>query len=388
MGDNQMKAAMAMIRMRIAPVPASPTLAWRALVSRAPAWRAPVAGLLLSCFACGAWGQSQPILLWPNGAPRATGSDSTDKPAIMAFPAANPNGAAVVIFPGGGYEHLATDKEVIAPAQWLAKQRVSAFVVRYRLGSAGYHHPVEMWDAQRAIRWVRAHAGQYGIDTARVGVMGFSAGGHLASTVSTHFDPGNPAAPDTVDRHGCRPAFSILGYAVITMDASFTHKGSRDFLLGANPSQALVDSLSNEKQVTARTPPGFLFHAVTDGTVPVRNSQAYHDSLQKRGVPASLMKFDHGGHGFGMADGKAGSPNDPALHAWCDSSLKWLDKQGFFKPASVSLAAPQARSRPRIREALFRLGGRDGRAADALGRSPHAPRSSGEVGASRPGSIR
>jgi acetyl esterase/lipase len=328
----------------------------------------PAAGLLIFLLACGVRAQSAEVLLWPNGAPRATGTDPADKPAITPFPAAKPNGAAVVIFPGGGYEHLATDKEGSQPAQWLAKLGISAFVVRYRLGSDGYHHPVEMWDAQRALRWVRAHAARYGIDTARVGVLGFSAGGHLASTVSTHFDAGNPAAPDSIDRYGCRPAFSLLGYPVITMDLSFTHKGSRDNLLGTRSSQALVDSLSNEKQVTARTPPAFLFHAVTDNTVPIRNSQAYHDSLAKRGVPASLMKFDHGGHGFGMADGKAGSPNDPVLHAWCDSSVRWLDKLGFLKPASVALAPPAARPQPRAREPMLRIGGRAGRVPDALGR--------------------
>jgi acetyl esterase/lipase len=337
---------------------------------------APAAGLLLSLLSYGARAQNPAILLWPNGAPRATGSDSTAKPAITPFPAAQPNGAAVVIFPGGGYEHLATDKEGNAPAQWLAKLGVAAFVVRYRLGSSGYHHPIEMWDAQRAIRWVRANAAKYGIDTARVGVLGFSAGGHLAATVSTHFDAGNPAAADSVDRQGCRPAFSILGYPVITMDASFTHKGSRDNLLGTSPSKTLVDSLSNEKQITARTPPAFLFHATDDNAVPIRNSQAYHDSLVKQGVPASLMKFNHGGHGFGMADGKAGSTNDPVLHAWCDSSVKWLDKHGFFKPGPVSLALRTARhgAQPQPKSAVLRIEGRHGRAADALGRRSQARR--------------
>lgn len=341
-------------------------------VSRLVARRIPAAGMILSLLAGGAWAQSQQILLWPNGAPRATGSDSTDKPAIMPFPAAKPNGAAVVIFPGGGYEHLATEKEGNFPAQWLSKLGISAFVVRYRLGSGGYRHPVEMWDAQRAVRWVRANAVRYGIDTSRVGVLGFSAGGHLASTVSTHFDAGNPAAADTIDRQGCRPAFSVLGYPVITMDLSFTHKGSRDNVLGTNPGKILVDSLSNEKQITALTPPAFLFHSTDDNAVPIRNSQAYHDSLAKRGVTASLMKFNHGGHGFGMADGKAGSPNDPALHAWCDSSVKWLDRLGFLKEGSVSLASPPALTPPQTQAPYLRIERRDGHAADALGRRRRA----------------
>jgi acetyl esterase/lipase len=325
--------------------------------------------VLICILACGAQAQSTAILLWPNGAPRATGTDSTDKPAIMPFPAAQPNGAAAVIFPGGGYQRLAFEKEGNASALWLSKLGVAAFVVRSRLGMK-YHHPVEMWDAQRAIRWVRAHAAQYGIDTARVGVVGFSAGGHLAATVSTHFDAGNPAATDSVDRQSCRPAFSVLGYPVITMDASFTHQSSRDYLLGPNPSQAVVDSLSNEKWVTAQTPPAFLFHATDDHTVPIKNSQVYHDSLVKRGVTASLMKFDHGGHGFGLADGKASSPNDPVLHTWCDSSVKWLDKLGFFKPATISVATPAARPRAQTFGPVLRIQGREGSAPDALGRRP------------------
>ena len=284
----------------------------------------------------------QEIPLWPAGAPQATGSTANDKPGLTPYPASQPNGAAVLVFPGGGYTYLESTKEGSAEAKWLQGQGISAFVVRYRFSP--YRHPVEMRDAQRAVRWVRAHAKEYGIDTSRVGVMGFSAGGHLASTVSTHYDGGNPSATDSVDRHGCRPAFSILGYPVITMDSAFTHLDSRKSLLGANPSQAMIDSLSNEKQVTAKTPPAFLFHATNDGLVPIRNSQAYYDSLVKRGVPAAFMKFDHGGHGFAMADGKWGAITDTALHKWCDSSLKWLDQRGFLsKPSSL---APEAARGP------------------------------------------
>jgi acetyl esterase/lipase len=322
--------------------------------------------------------QNAEIPLWPNGAPRATGTAPTDIPSITPYPAANPSGAAVIVFPGGGYSELSTSYEGTAPAQWLAGKGISAFVVKYRLGSDNYHHPIEMWDAQRAVRWVRANAAKYRIDTARVGVLGFSAGGHLAATVSTHYDGGNPGAADTVDRHPCRPAFSILAYPVITMDSSFTHGGSRYFLLGNNPGQALVDSLSNEKQVNGETPPAFLFHAQDDGVVPIRNSQSYYDSCLKKGVTASFMKFDHGGHGFGMAD------YDPVLHAWCDSSLKWLDQLGFFKPRTTALAAPGHRSAAhparggdarlgparRGRDPLLRLPAGASGSADALGRRP------------------
>jgi acetyl esterase/lipase len=319
----------------------------------------------------------QEILLWPNGAPLANGTVSTDtassgKPSITPYPAANPNGAAVVVFPGGAYVSLATSYEGMTPAQFFASKGVSGFVVKYRLGSDNYHHPVEMWDAQRAVRWVRAHAAQYHIDTARVGVLGFSAGGHLASTVSTHYDNGKPSAPDSIDRHGCRPAFSLLGYPVITMQSSFTHAQSRENLLGPNPSQALADSLSSEKQVNDRTPPGFLFHATDDGVVPIKNPQSYYDSLQKHHIPASFMKFSQGGHGFGLADGNAGAPNVPVAHAWCDSSVKWLDQLGFFTAKASSLAAPPSRPDAKAREPALLLEGRDGRAADALGRRPRS----------------
>jgi acetyl esterase/lipase len=337
-------------------------------------------GLIASAFSP-ARAQNAEILLWPNGAPRATGTAATDKPSITPYPAANPNGAAVVVFPGGAYVSLSTAYEGTTPAQWLATKGVSAFVVKYRLGSNGYRHPVEMWDGQRAIRWVRAHASQYHIDTARVGVLGFSAGGHLASTVSTHYDDGNPGAADSVDKQGCRPAFSVLGYPVITMQSSFTHGQSRDNLLGTNPGQVMIDSLSSEKQVNDKTPPAFLFHSSDDGVVPIKNSQAYYDSLMKHHIPASFMKFDHGGHGYGMADGKGGAVNDAVLHAWCDSSLKWLDKQGFFTATTSSLAdpgstgessqgGPMAKGRSKYRAPALRFEGRDRSASDVLGRRP------------------
>lgn len=283
-----------------------------------------------ACALCGTAAAQTAVPLWPGGAPGAKGATDADKPTITAFPASKPNGAAMVIFPGGGYEFLATEHEGNRPAAWFNAVGVSCFVVKYRLGPA-YHHPIEMWDGQRAIRWVRAHARQYGIDTARVGVMGFSAGGHLAATVSTHYDSGNPSAPDSVDRHPCRPAWSILGYPVITMDASFTHAGSRKNLLGDSPSRQLVDSLSNEKQVTSRTPPAFLFHAKDDNVVPVRNPQAYFDSLIRHGVEGVLKLYDKGGHGFGLADGQGGAPDDPILATWPGLAGDWMEKMGFFR---------------------------------------------------------
>lgn len=315
---------------------------------------------------------AQEILLWPSGAPGAKGTAAVDKPSITPYPAvAKANGAAVVIFPGGGYGGLAMDHEGKQPALWLNSLGVSAFVVKYRLGSAGYRHPIEMGDGQRALRWVRANAAKYGIDPKRVGVLGFSAGGHMASTVSTHYDDGNAAAADTIDRKGCRPDFSILAYPVITMDKSFTHMGSRENLLGTAPSQALVDSLSNEKQVTARTPPAFLFHSTDDGVVPIKNAYAYRDSLAKRGVANELKVYATGGHGYGMADGKGGAPANAELNTWTGLAAKWMEAQGFFKQA-VSVAAPPARARaaaiPGGPTGFRRPGDPSGEASDALGR--------------------
>ncbi len=340
-----------------------------------------VIGLFVSLLAGKAIAQNTEILLWPQGAPLANGTISTstasvDRPSITAYPATNPNGAAIIVFPGGGYSGLATSYEGTTPAKFFASKGVAGFVVKYRLGPT-YHHPVEMWDAQRAIRWVKSNAAKYGIDTSRVGVLGFSAGGHLASTVSTHYDAGNSSAADSIDKQSCRPAFSVLAYPVITMNQSFTHGGSRTNLLGNNPSQALVDSLSNEKQVADNTPPAFLFHSKDDGVVPIRNSKAYYDSCLKKGVPASFMIFDKGGHGYGMADGKEGAALDPVLNTWCDSSVKWLDKQGLFKPKTTALI-PSARghlnrSAPRDLSVLP-LQGLDVPTSDALGRRPKGMR--------------
>lgn len=299
---------------------------------------------ILGVFALSSFAQTH--LLWPNGAPGAKGTAAADIPSLQAYiPAAGMgNGSAVIICPGGAYSGLAMSYEGTAVAEWMRGLGVAAFTLKYRLGPT-YRHPIEMGDAQRALRWVRANAKQFGIDTARVGILGFSAGGHLASTAATHFDAGNPAAADTVDRHPCRPAFQILIYPVITMDASFTHGGSRSNLLGNNPSQALVDSLSNEKMVTARTPPCFLVHTRDDGVVPFKNAQVYNDSLKKKNVPVEFRIYQSGPHGFGMADGKAGAPNIPELATWPGFAKEWLQARGFFSPSTALHPRPEAHPR-------------------------------------------
>jgi len=200
-------------------------------------------------------------LLWPNGAPGAVGSEDADKSSIAIYlpPEARVTGAAVVICPGGSYRALATDHEGQQVARWFNSYGVAAFVLKYRLGPR-YRHPAPLQDVQRALRRVRSGAGEFRIAPDRIGVMGFSAGGHLASTAATHFDAGDPKAADPIDRASSRPDFAILGYPVITFTESFMHRGSRDSLLGQDPDPKLVELLSNEKQVTPQTPPTFLFH--------------------------------------------------------------------------------------------------------------------------------
>jgi acetyl esterase/lipase len=259
------------------------------------------------------------ILLWPDGAPQAQGSADEDKPSLTLYPVTGPNKvrASVIVFPGGSYIHLAMDHEGTKIAEWLNGHGISAFILQYRLGPK-YHHPVEMGDAQRAIRYVRANAGTLGIDPAHLGVWGFSAGGHLASTVGTHFDSGNPAAADLIDRQSSRPDFLILSYPVITMQEPFVHKGSLHNLLGETPDAAQVQLLSNETQVTANTPPTFLFHTTEDQVVPVENSVNFYLALRKAGVPAEMHIFLKGAHGVGLA------PNDPILSQWPRLLAEWL----------------------------------------------------------------
>jgi acetyl esterase/lipase len=264
--------------------------------------------------------RAQPAIpLWINGAPGALGTADVDRPIITPYlpPEGKANGTAVVIFPGGGYQHLSMEKEGSDVANWLAGTGVTAFVVRYRLGPT-YHHPVELGDAQRAIRIVRSRASEWGIDPRRLGIMGFSAGGHLASTAGTHYDAGNASSSDPIERVSSRPDFMLLLYPVITMDSSFTHRGSRVNLLGNNPDAALVRLLSNELQVTRDTPPTFLVQSTDDRTVPVENSIVFYQALKAKGVPAEMHIFEYGGHGFGLA------PADPTLGAWTTLCEAWI----------------------------------------------------------------
>jgi acetyl esterase/lipase len=269
-------------------------------------------------------------LLWQRGAPGAVGDTEKDRPYISVYLPSHEasTGAAVVVCPGGGYAHLAVDHEGRVPARFLNSLGAAAFVLHYRIAPR-YHHPAPLQDAQRALRMVRARSNEWHIDANRIGIWGFSAGGHLASTAATHFDRGQADALDPIERVSSRPDFAILSYAVITMEPPYTHMGSRKNLLGPNPAAELVESLSNEKQVRTDTPPTFLFHTTADSAVPSENSVKFYEALRKAGVPAELHIYEVGRHGVGLA------PNDPILSTWTDRLAAWL-RQRKILPGRVS----------------------------------------------------
>jgi acetyl esterase/lipase len=262
--------------------------------------------------------------LWPGGAPGAQGSEDIDKPTLTPYvmPAGRGTGAAVIVCPGGGYGALSMDKEGDQIARFLNSIGVTAFVLKYRLGPK-YHHPIELGDAQRAIRTVRYKAAEYRLLPDRIGIMGFSAGGHLASTAGTHFDGGEPNAGDPIDRVSSRPDFLILCYPVISF-TNYVHQGSRRNLLGDNPDPKLVENLSNELQVTPQTPPTFLFHTNGDTGVPPENSMLFYMALRKAGVPAEIHIYERGPHGVGLAQ------TDYPLLTWPGRLADWLRVRGLL----------------------------------------------------------
>jgi acetyl esterase/lipase len=288
--------------------------------------------LFVVLFATASFAQPQPPkpeLLWPDGAPGALGTADTDKPTLTAYPVREGQGVgtAVIVCPGGGYTGLSMDKEGDQFARWFNSLGVTAFVLKYRLGPR-YHHPIELGDAQRAIRTVRSKAADYRISPDRVGIMGFSAGGHLASTAGTHLDPVNANPADPIDKVSSRPDFLILGYPVISFTTPYVHRGSMRALLGENPDPKLVELMSNELQVTAQTPPTFLFHTNADTGVPAENSVLFYLALRKAGVPAEIHIYEKGPHGVGMA------PNDAALSTWPGRLADWLRGRGLLNSAA------------------------------------------------------
>ncbi len=265
-------------------------------------------------------------LLWPKGAPGALGEDDADKPSITIYPAPSDkaSGAAVIVCPGGGYGFLASGHEGKEPAEFLNKLGVTAFVLKYRIAPR-YHHPAPIQDAQRALRTVRGRAKEWNVDPHKIGIWGFSAGGHLASTAATHFDDGKADAEDPIEKVSCRPDFAILCYPVITFEDPYCHKGSRENLIGKNPDPKLLESLCNDKQVTDKTPPTFLFHTNADTGVPPENSVLFYLALRKAKVPVEMHIYEEGMHGVGLA------PKDPVLSTWPDRLAAWLKVRGLLK---------------------------------------------------------
>ena len=268
----------------------------------------------------------QILLLWTGAAPGAQGTADADIPAITVYLPRTmaPGTPAMIVCPGGGYGALAANHEGRQVANYLNSLGMAAFVLRYRLGPR-YRHPVQIGDVQRAIRTVRAKAAEWRIDPARIGVLGFSAGGHLAMTASTLFDGGSAQAEDAIDRASSRPDFAVLGYPVISMTAAWTHQGSKRNLLGDTPDPELAKKLSGELAVTKETPPTFIFQTNQDPAVPAENSVHYFLALRQAGVPAEMHVFERGVHGVGLAN------NDPALAPWSVLLANWLRGRGAIK---------------------------------------------------------
>jgi acetyl esterase/lipase len=265
--------------------------------------------------------------LWPDGAPGALGKEAKDIPTLTVFlPAPDKaTGAAIVICPGGGYGNLA-DHEGSQYARWLNNQGIAGFVLKYRLGSGGYRHPAMLQDAARAIRIVRARAEEWKLDAKRVGIIGSSAGGHLASTTLTHWDTGNTNSADAVERQSSRPDLAILCYPVITLTDPFTHKGSRANLLGANPPPELLQKLSAELQVNSDSPPCFIWSTEEDKAVPVENSLALAGALRRAGVRFDLHIYERGPHGIGLGNK---SFDTAKFHPWTRDCEFWLREYKF-----------------------------------------------------------
>ena len=275
--------------------------------------------------ACANAAEPRQILLWEQNVPNALGTEDKDKPKIIvSFPDAGKSvGTAVVICPGGGYGNLAMNHEGTQIAEWFNSFGVTAAILDYRHRGKGYGHPNPMLDVQRAIRIIRANAGTWNVDSTKIGVMGFSAGGHLASTAAVHFGD-HPLPVDDIDKMSCRPDFAILCYPVILFDAAQTHRGSVRNLLGDNLSPELIEFYSSEKQVSDKTPPVFQFSTDEDTGVLPENSVEFFLALRKHKVPTELHIYQKGRHGLGLAMGTAGT------ETWSELCRIWLQNHDFL----------------------------------------------------------
>ena len=276
----------------------------------------------------------QTFPLWPGKAPLAVGDSAADKPELTAYRPEKPNGTAVVVCPGGGYGFLANDHEGKQVAEFFVKNGVTAFVLKYRIVTKDRPGPLleaPLTDVQRAIRTVRAKAKDYGIDPKRIGVMGFSAGGHLASTAATHFDGGLLKDGDAIDKAGCRPDFAILAYPVVTMEDGVTHGGSKKNLLGDKPDAKLVELYSNEKQVTADTPPVFIFHTSADTAVVPENAVRFYLACKKAKVPVEMHIYEKGRHGVGLGTDPKWTGGEKSVATWPDRLTDWMKARELLK---------------------------------------------------------
>jgi acetyl esterase/lipase len=268
-----------------------------------------------------ATGPLEPLRLWDGDAPGATGQEPHDIPEIVPWIPSGPGPfAAIVVCPGGGYGKLA-DHEGPGYAEWLQSHGIAAFVLKYRLGSNGYRHPSMLLDAARALRTVRANAAKWSVDPARIGIMGSSAGGHLASTLLTHFDSGRADAGDVVERQSSRPDFGVLCYPVISLLPPIGHAGSGKNLLGPDADLKLKESLSTHLRVTSGTPPTFLWSMNKDPGVPVENAAAFAAALSANGVPFEFHVYEGDRHGTGLRNHPI---DDEGIHPWGDALLRWI----------------------------------------------------------------
>ena len=264
------------------------------------------------------------VPLWAEGAPDATGEAPIHHPAIYKYLPENPTGVGIVVCPGGGYGGLALDHEGEQVAKWLNENGIAAFVLRYRHAPL-YAHPTPRGDVRRALRLVRANAEAWGLKRDHIGVLGFSAGGHLTATAATQFADGDPAATDPVERESSRPDFAAPIYPVISMKEPHGHMGSRKNLLGPDPAPELVDSMSLETQVTAATPPLFIAFTTEDSVVPVQNGLLLYQACLDAGVPVEMHLFEKGRHGLGLG------VEDLPFKRWPGLFLDWLRNRGVLQ---------------------------------------------------------
>jgi acetyl esterase/lipase len=290
-------------------------------------WRpfSPAVCILLAVSPSAYSAEPEAVLLWPTGAPGALGDTAKDKPALHIHRAGGETatGAAVVICPGGGYGAVMMSYEGHDVARWFNSFGVTAAVLEYRLGPR-YRHPAPLQDVQRALRYLRSRAGDLGLRADRIGVLGFSAGGHLAASAATLFAPGVPDSADPIERVSSRPDFAVLAYPVITLEGAHAHAGSRTNLLGADAPQALISELSLQNRVTPQTPPVFLFHTGTDKAVPPENSLLFYGALRAAGVPAEVHIYREGPHGVGL-------DRHPATKSWPEEMRRWMEHLGLLE---------------------------------------------------------